>query len=361
MRSLKGEQMMKRNGFRRCAVAVFSALVLLTTGTVFASAEITPGYKKGEVVLVAEENLVAPRVIAVRNGTVATVDALDWEDGGIHGQAVHLNGAGDYIEYTNQALCSGEISVSGWVYWLGSVSDDPNKALNQQLFTVFRDADNYFTLNLHGYRDNVRAMDDGTVYRMDGVSLEYRIAGSAGKLVEAFNETTGGVDYAIRQKEWTHLTITISRKAIKLYINGTHWFEEPLEGACETLAANGVRIGGTVGDTPYTLSALVDDVAIFKGVLQAKDIEYLAQGATLDFKAPAPTTTPTAVQPSGEAEVSEEETSGDNFKDTDNSGELSVTIPGFTWYVLGGLLVLMVILTIALNKHEEKRNKEDAQ
>lgn len=360
MRSLKGERMMKTNGMRRCVVAVLSALVLLTSGAVAASAETTPGYKKGEVVLVSEKTVVAPRVIAVRNGTVATVDALDWEDGGVHGQAVHLNGAGDYIEYTNSNLCSGEISVAGWVNWLGSVSDDPSKELNQQFFTVFRDANNYFTLNLHGYRDNVRQTEDGTVYRMDGVCLEYRIDGNAGKLVESFNETTGGVDYAIRQNEWTHLTITISKKAIKLYVNGVHWFEEPLEGACTILAGNGVRIGGTVGDTPYTLSALVDDVAIFKGVLQAEDIDYLAKGATLDFKAPTAPSAPTGAQ-EGVADTSEAETSGDNFKDTDNSGELSVTIPGFTWYVLGGLLVLMVGLTIALNKHEEKRNKEDAQ
>ena len=351
--------MKKLHGLR--AVLLFGCvLVLLLTMTVFAVAAPATGYKKGEVVLVSEKDVVAPHVIAVRNGTVTTVDALDWEDGGIHGQAVRLNGAGDYIEYPNTKLCSGEITVAGWVNWMGSVTGNPQAALNQQLFTIYRDADNYFTLNLHGYRDNVRQTEDGTTYRIDGVCLEYKISGNAGKLVEAYNETTGGVDYAIRQNEWTHLAVTISKHAIKLYVNGRHWFEEPLEGANKTLAANGVRIGGTVGETPYTLAALVDDVAVFKGILSADDIGYLAQGASLDFKAPAPTVKPTATGAAG-GETSQGETSGDNFKDTDNSGELSVTIPGFTWIVLGVTVVLMVVLTIALNKHEEKRNKEDAQ
>lgn len=350
---------MKKLHATRAVAALFCATVMLFVGTTaVCAAEYSVGYRKGEVILAGEKDKVAPNVIAVRNGTIATLDALDWEDGGIHGQAVHLNGAGDYIEYQNHALCAGEITVAGWVNWLGSATDNPEGALNQQLFTVFRDAENYFTLNLHAYRDNIRQSEDGTVYRIDGVCLEYKIAGSAGKHVEAFNQTSGGVDYAIRQNEWTHLTMTISKRAIKLYINGVHWFEEPLEGACTTLSANGVRIGGTVGDTPYTLSGLVDDAVVFKGILSADDIAYLASGAGLDFSKPTakPTSSDTV------SETSEPEASGDTFRDTDNSGAFTdITIPMFTWYVLGGLLALMVVLTIALNKHEEKRRKEDDQ
>lgn len=351
---------MKKLRLRRAGVVLLCVLSVLLTAAVPVSAAITPGYQKGEVVIIGEKDKVAPRVIAVRNGTITTLDALDWEDGGIHGQAVHLNGAGDYIEYPNAALCGGEITVAGWVNWLGSATDNPKGELNQHLFTVYRDADNYFTLNLHAYRDNVRQSEDGTVYRVDGVCLEYKIAGSAGKLVQAYNMTSGGVDYAIRQKEWTHLTVTISKRAIKLYINGTHWFEEPLEGACKTLAANGVRIGGTVGEESYTLSGLVDDVAVFKGILSAEQIAYLASGATLDFKPPTEPTEPTGTGVSAAGETSEEQSGGDTFKDTDNSSAFSdITIPMFTWYVLGGLVVLMVVLTIALNKHEERRKKEE--
>ena len=350
---------MKKLHATRAVAALLCIAAMLLAGTMaVCAAEYPVGYRKGEVILAGEKDKVAPKVIAVRNGTVTTLDALDWEDGGIHGQAVHLNGAGDYIEYQNHTLCAGEISVAGWVNWLGSTTDNPDGALNQQLFTVFRDAENYCTLNLHAYRDNIRQSEDGTVYRIDGVCLEYKIAGSAGKHVEAFNQTSGGVDYAIRQNEWTHLTMTVSKHAIKLYINGVHWFEEPLEDACKTLSANGVRIGGTVGDTPYTLSGLVDDAAVFKGILSADDIAYLASGAGLDFS--KPTAKPTSTDVAGD--TSDSETSGDTFRDTDNSGAFTdITIPMFTWYVLGGLLVLMVVLTIALNKHEEKRRKEDDQ
>ena len=355
MMSLKGEQTMKNNGFWRVSLTVLLSLTLLISMAMATAAEVKSGFRKGEVTLVTEKDEAPKGLVAVRNGTITTLDALDWEDGGIHGQAVRLNGAGDYIEYGNQKLCSGEITVAGWVNWFGSVVDDPNAALNQQLFTVYRDADNYFTLNLHGYRDNVRTTEEGTVYRIDGVYLEYKIAGSAGKHIEAFNATTGGVDYAIRQNEWTHMAITLSKHAIKLYINGVHWFEEPLENANKTLGANGVRIGGTVGDNAYTLAGLVDDVAVFKGILDGETIAYLAQGATLDFQTPTPVPTPTGVIA---AETSEEE-GGDSFRDVDNSGAFSdITIPGFTWVVLAVTVVLMIVMTIVLNKHVDKRKRE---
>lgn len=342
--------------WRTVVALLCAAAVVLTVSIAVCAAEFPVGYKEGEVVLVGEKTDVAENEVAVRNGTVITPDALDWEDGGIHGKAIHLNGVGDYIEYKNPSLCAGEITVAGWLNWYGSVTNDPDKALNQQFFTVFRDAQNYFTLNLHARRDNIRESEDGTVYRVDGVTITYKIEGSTGKLVEAFNQTSGGVDYAIRQNEWTHLAITLSKHAIKLYINGVHWFEEPLDNANGILAANGVRIGGTVEDGVYTLSGLVDDVAVFKGILSGDEIAYLASGAGLDFSAPVNVPTPTGVA----GDTTKQKTGGDTFRDTDQSdGFLAdITIPTFTWYVLGGLLVLMVVLTIALNKHEAKRKKE---
>ena len=350
---------MKARRGLRAGLTLVCLLALVLTGTVGAAAKTLPGASQSKIVLVDEKDTAVPSLVAVRGGTITTPDALDWEDGGVHGKAIHLNGAGDYLEYPNSAFCSGEISVVGFVNWFGGVTDNPQSELNQQLFTVFRDAENYFTLNLHGYRDNVMEGEDGTAYRIDGVTLEYKISGSSGKHVEAYNLTSGGVDYAIRKNEWTHLTITISRKAIKLYVNGVHWFEEPLKDASTLLSANGVRIGGTVGDTPYTLSALVDDVAVFRGILDKESIAYLASGAGLDFSPPKEKTAESDENGNGESSA---QADGDTFQEENQSGLFAdISIPVFTWYVLGGLLVLFVILTIALNKHEANRKKEENQ
>lgn len=358
---------MKKTRVWRGGIAAVLAAGLLLTQTMATAAEIVPGFRRSEVVLISEQNTEAPQgFAAVSTGPSISpsLEGFDWEDGGVHGQAVRFNGAGEYVEYTNPEYCSGELSIVGWVNWAGSASKDPGREYNQQLFTVMRDNDNYYTVTLRYHSpDAVEEKDDGTVYYIDGVYLEYKIDGSAGKHVSAFNPTTEGIDYAIPKNEWTHITMTISKHAIKLYINGRHWFEEPLEDACYTLDAQKVVVGGWVDINDPSFNGLLDDVALFRGILRDEIISYMAQGATLDFYPPTPKeTTPTGTQSTaGENETSEVSVDEeDTFKDVDNSSAFSdLQIPLFAWIVVGVLVVLMVVGTVALNRHEAKRKEED--
>lgn len=357
---------MKKTRIWRCGIAAVLAVTLIVTQTAAVSAEIEPGFRKSEVVLISEQNTEAPEgFAAVSTGPSVSpsLEGFDWEDGGIHGQAVRFNGAGEYVEYTNPDYCSGELSIVGWVNWEGSASRDPAREYNQQLFTVMRDNDNYYTVTLR-YRspDPMKEDEDGTAYYIDGVYLEYKIDGSAGKHVTAYDLTTDGIDYAIPKNEWTHIAMTISKHAIKLYINGRHWFEEPLEDACYTLDAKKVVVGGWVDVNDPSFNGLLDDVALFRGILRDEIIAYMAQGASLDFYPPEakePTPTGTQTTTAG-GEVSSVDDGGDTFKDVDNSSAFSdIQIPTFAWFVVGGLVLLMIVGTIALNRHEAKRKKEE--
>ena len=314
--------------------------VLLCALAIAGSAETPAGIRDGQVILVAEPEDTPADLTAYHGGQPVAPGDLTWTDG-VHGQAIRLDGQSDYLEYTGSAVRAGALSGAAWVYWQGSVSDDAAGEIGQRLWTLYRDEDNYFSVCLRMTRDNVRDRETGAVGRMDGVYMEYRLAGVMGRLVDDYDlvPTAQTFDYAIPQNTWTHLAFTLNENTMRLYINGRLWFEEDLSGVAALDAAY-LRIGGAVSDGP-TLNALLDDAALFTQTLDAESIRTLAQGAALDFTGATEATVYRPTKPTDSADEEEE--------------DAALRIPDFAWIVMGAVAAVFVIAIIAVNT----RSKED--
>ncbi|MBR3289824.1 MAG: LamG domain-containing protein [Clostridia bacterium] len=291
--------------------------------------------RQGEIILIDEPETQAA-------GLTVPAGTLAWVDGGVHGQAVRLNGQTDYLEYTGEAVSSRSLSGAAWINWQGSATDDRSGEVGQRLWTLYRDEENYFSVCLRGYRDNIKVTENGTVYRVDGVYLEYVLSGVMGRRIEEFNPTAQDMDYAIPQNTWTHMAFTLNDRTMRLYIGGRLWFEHELENAATLLDASCLRIGGPLGDGP-TLNALIDDAALFTKGLDADGVRALAQGAALDFTGASETTAYRPTKPTDPEPESEED-------------ENALRIPTFAWIVVGAAAVAFVIAVVAVNRG----GKEDA-
>lgn len=310
---------------KKCLAIGAIVCALLCAAVIPGSAE----RRGGEIVLIDEPDTPAADL-------TAPAGALTWADGGVHGQAVRLNGQTDYLEYTGAAASSKTLSAAAWVCWQGSVTDDERGEIGQRLWTLYRDEENYFSVCLRGYRDGIKETEDGTVWRIDGVYMEYKLSGVMGRSVPKYNETARDVDYAIQKNTWTHMAFTLDDKGMRLYINGRLWFDQELENAATHLGAATLRIGGAPGEE-RTLHALIDDAALFPQGLDAESIRTLAQGAALDFTGAAETTVYRPARPTEpEAESDEDEN--------------ALHIPTFAWFVVGAAAVAFVIAIVAVNR-----------
>ncbi len=377
---------MKKTKLKRCVAAVVLAATLMTT-QVAVSAEVTPiepGTHTSRRVIVDERDTEMPDAFcAVSTGqSQDSLNHWDWDDNGVHGQAVRFNGFGDYMEYSSPSYFSDEVTVMGWVYWCGSASNNPEEEFDQQLFTLLRerpdlkkDSDEYVPVD---YCTVIaRHQMEESTGRCDGVYVKYRIGGNTGITKPDYRSVPEGIDNAIPKNQWTHVAMTLGKHGIKVYINGREWLNVPRENACYELQAEKLVVGGWMSKvdllsderalgkeeqkelTP-TFNGMMDDVALFQGVFKPGDIGYMAAGASLYFDPPEEKTTPSAETSSGgdgseSAPANPEE---DALHDVDNSSAFSdITIPTFTWFVVGGLVLLMIIGTILLNHHEAKRKK----
>ena len=324
---------------KRVLTIGLAACVLLCAMAIAGSAEVPAGIRDGEVILISEPDTAA-EVAAYRDGQAVALTALDW-DTGVHGQAIRLNGQSDTLEYTGSAVRAKALSGAAWVNWQGSVSEDEAGEIGQRLWTLYRDEENYFSVSLRGYVDNIKEVEGGTVFRIDGVYMEYVLSGVMGRRVEAYNPTTGDVTYAIPKNTWTHLAFTLNDSTMRLYVNGRLWFEEDLTGVA-ALDASYLRLGAALGDGP-TLNALVDDAALFTQVLDAESIRALSQGAALDFTG---ATEATVYRPTRPTEAESEPDENTN----------ALRIPTFAWVVMGAVAAIFVIAIVAVNRRPKEED-----
>ncbi len=315
------------------------------------------GYRSGETILLSEADATPSTLKIYQNGIpVKKATEAKWVENGFHDKALSLSGAGDYLEFPDERMFRSSVTVASWLKWNGSCDGTKDGAFNQQIFTIYRDNANYVSVNLRAYKDEVRTREDGTTFRIDGVYLEYTLAGATGKHIEDFNYTTGGVTYAIPENQWVHFALTFDDAELTLYINGTKWFSKTIPSGMTDLAANGLRVGASLNNGP-TLCGLVDDLVVFPETLPIEYIGALADGCRLDFTDVSEPTRyyPTAPQGAETSEGAEEPN-----QETEQSG---LRIPTFAWYAIGVLALLFVILLIVVNKHsasEEKAAKNES-
>ena len=323
-----------------CLLLVVLVFAMLSTSALAIDQR---GYRAGEQILVTDPLSSPPKLKIYKNGQVVDAKSADWIENGVHGQAIKLSGAGDYLEYEDDQLFKSTVTIAGWVNWMGSPDGSVDGAYNQQLFTVYRDDANYLSVNLHAYRDKAKIVEGGTVYRVDGVYLEYQLSGSTGKHVEDFDYTTGGIQYAIPVNQWTHFALIFDDAGVALYINGVQHFSKTIPSGVKDLNAGKLKIGAPLNFSP-TLYGAIDDVAIFSERLPVDYLRALADGCSLDFSDVTEKTNYVPTRPS------EAETSSDSSEEDGLLGG----IPNFAFYLVGLILVVFVVLVIVVNKHEQK-------
>lgn len=347
---------------RRRFLSICLATLLLMTVSFSASAAINQtGYRNGEIILVTEPDSCSPSLKAYREGWEFTdMKKATWVDG-VHDKAMRLDGRTDYLEYEDPAIFGKPVTVVSWVNWRGAMEDAGTGDVNQCLFTIYADNSNYVSVNLHARVENYRSMENGTTYRIDGIYMEYRLSGSTGKHVEAFNETTGPVSYTIPQEMWTHFALVMDNKYLALYINGNKWFSKALPSGASDLKARKLRIGKDLTEENPSLNASIDDAAIFQEGLSADYIYALSSGASLSFEGE---TKKTNYIPKEHIKTVTEKTGfWASLIKTHNGNK----IPNFTWIILGAVAVVFIVCLVIANvkpmpdEDEEEETEENLE
>jgi uncharacterized sulfatase len=189
------------------------------------------------------------------------------------GQAVSLDGVDDHISTTipgNGVMPATDYTLMAWVFWDGAngsrgyIAGGQNSGINGEVFTMSRSAggtDRILFLNL---------LPDG---------------GQGNSIVES-------ADSSISTGTWQHVAYTVdSTNGTTLYLNGSPVGTNPTR-TTHTAATTVFNIGNnpqTGVASPF--DGLIDEVAVFSGVLDASQINNAKNGGAQnfngDFTAPA--------------------------------------------------------------------------
>ncbi|MBP5303424.1 MAG: hypothetical protein J6Z00_00825, partial [Clostridia bacterium] len=340
---------------RRRILAIFLMALLVLAVSISASALNQSGYRGGEIVLLSESDACAPKLVGYREGwEFKNLQKSTWEEGGVHGKAMRLNGKTDYLEYEDFNVFCRPVTIAGWINWRGSLNeeDDGTGEINQHVFTILRDQENYVTVNLRAVFNDYKKLENGTSYRIDGIYMEYSLSGSTGKHVDAYNLTTGEVNYVIPKNQWVHFALVMNDVNLELYINGAKWFSKALPGGAEQLKATKLWIGRGVKDDDPTLNASIDDIALFAESLPVDYIQALANGTDLQFLDETEKTNYIPTQ------VTEPTTTAKSVFGIQISQDGK--IPWFTWYVIPAIVFIFFVLFLIVNLKPEKKGQKVA-
>ncbi len=275
-------------------------------------------------------------------GDIVWADGRDGE-----GQAMVLNGKGNYLSVGYNQLRLTNFSVSMWVNWQGG--DD---GANLLLISQKGNEDNYIALSPH-YSDDEKN-DAG--YAPNGLYLDVMVEG---KQTTAYKYSNPGQSTALPQNEWHHIAVVAKMGTISLYVDGEVWAETTWAIGLRELNADFLRIGDRL-DMGSTLKAKVDDVAIYSSDLKEDQVKMLAlgidpleEGAVL----PPPTTTAPSTTTT---EASSTTTVGTIMVLDQNGGKqqslsLALTIGGT------GLAIFALLTACSLIFGKNPKKKEDKE
>ena len=176
------------------------------------------------------------------------------------GQAISLDGIGDYVEITGYKgiLGANPFSISAWI----------RTTLPEEQQIV------YYGTNVNGQRCEFRVDDTGDV----------RMGAGGGQVTSLTTVNDGG---------WHHVVVTISENAtnsssdLRVYIDGQDNTEEStdLDPLFDIVADSDVTIGYRPSQNDRYFMGQIDDVRIYDRVLSQEEIAWLA-GRTQPFDKP---------------------------------------------------------------------------
>ncbi len=282
------------------------------------------------------DKLPADGIRYYRGDEQITAADLQWVDNGYDGKALYLPGDGTFLRLDHTAARLSEFTFSAWINRLG----DEN---GERLFSVANGDRNYLTFSPYMY-DPTLFHENGI---LNGMYLRFQYGGANGTELDLFTPTNEQVSYAIPKNEWHHVAVTADGRTVKVYIDGVLWLEGRMMNTVYELMALSFDIGtGEWGDP--TLHALLDNVEIYRKVLNVEDIQALAgvkETAPYLPTRPTTTTTTVAIVPT----TTQAEPTRQTLSDT------LWGIPLWGVYTLGGIITAYVVLTVVLNWHDRKR------
>lgn len=92
---------------------------------------------------------------------------------------------------------------------------------------------------------------------------------------EQFNPAADGVSYGLPEGSWHHVAVVSDEHSMKVYIDGTLWFDDPLLMSMVELQALTMKIGAAY-DGGRCLHAELDDTALYEVALTADQIRMMA-------------------------------------------------------------------------------------
>lgn len=169
---------------------------------------------------------------------------------------------------------------------------------------------------------------------------------------EQFNPAADGVSYGLPEGSWHHVAVVSDEHSMKVYIDGTLWFDDPLLMSMVELQALTMKIGAAY-DGDRCLHAELDDTALYEVALTADQIGMMAGGVDpfADGASMPPSTAPYI--PTAPAPVSSE-VSGTGDEDDRPATVFGFPVAGLV--IMGGVVVVFAGLSILLSVRASKNN-----
>ncbi len=323
---------MKRVLILGMAVMLFASMLTIPVSAI--------GFdRENRLSIVSEpEGLPADGIRYYRGDEQITADDLQWVDNGYDGKALYLPGDGTFLRLDYTVARLSQFTFSAWINRQGDES-------GERLFSVARSDQNYLTFSPYMY--------DPTLFRengiLNGMYLRYQYGGANGTDLDLFTPTNEQVSYAIPKNEWHHVAVTADGRTAQVYIDGVLWLEDRMMNTVYELLAFSLDIGtGEWGDP--TLHALLDNVEVYRKVLNAEEIQALADVEdTTPYLPTRPTTTTTTTVTTVPVTTTQAKPIRQTVSDT------LWGIPLWGVYTLGGIIAAYVVLTVVLNWHDRKK------
>ncbi len=345
--------------WKRCLGALLALVMLACVCPVGVSAA-TAGFENNHcLVFATEPGATSGHVTYYKDGYAQSKDAMTWVDGGVHGKALSLDGASEYLEIGFSQLRMAEMTFTTWINFRGSVDPaNPAGAYWQRVFTIAA-SDNkcFFTASPHAVEPSYGAPDGGT---LDGVFLEYYRGYTAGEgqeyAMRAFTGARAGQsDFGLPQNEWHHMAVVSDGTNVRLYIDGNLIVEELFVMTIVQMYANRMMIGEGVWDDPK-LNALLDDTLLFDTALGAEQIAAVMQtGDPVSIVNSASiTTTSTNYIPTTQTEA----VASPNVTEVpEDKPYAPFGLPVWGFGVVMGLLAVIVVLGVICNLYVSNRRR----
>ena len=297
--------------------------------------------------LVAEENTVPESLYYYNENTQYSTQNLrptqtvfSWVPGRNGASALQLNGQKQYLRLRTSVL--NELSTFTFSTWINqTASADDSAADTQPLFAFYSNQYTYLSVYLHA-----TDLTSG----LNGPCIMWATPQSNPQTV--YHPIESNTTFAFPQNEWHHVALTVSETAVSLYIDGALYLQTDITPEIIQMVSPKMLIGSGFDAEP-TLSAALQDTALYTTVLTPEQVMALANGNDPLGELPTTTTQSLATRPpTTTVPVIHEEVASNRI----------MGLPMGLVIVLGAFIVLIVALSITLSirnaRHASSHKKE---